>query len=161
MLINMDSQAPNKVVGEALENGNIKLPDMSELTIIRSEKVYGDSCFDFYVEDKSWQKGFIEVKGVTLENDGIVAFPDSPTEMGIKHLQELVKAKTEGFHAYILFVIQMPGMKLFVPNDVTHKAFGGVLRSASKNGVNVLAYECKVTPRTLEITNPVPIDLRN
>ena len=160
LLINMDSQAPNKVVREALENGIIKLPDMSELTVIRPEKVYGDSRFDFYVEDENGEKGFIEVKGVTLENDGIASFPDTPTERGVKHLHELIKAKTEGFHAYILFVIQMSGMKFFTPNDITHKDFGDALRSASKNGVNVLAYECKVTPGAMEITNPVPIDLK-
>ncbi len=161
LLINMDSQAPNKVVKEALINGTVQLPEISKLSVIKPETVYGDSRFDFYIEDKNGQKGFIEVKGVTLENDGIASFPDAPTERGVKHLQELVKAKTEGFHTYILFVIQMSGMKLFIPNDVTHKAFGDALRSASKSGVNVLAYECKVTPGTLEITDPVPIDLKS
>lgn len=161
LLINMDSQAPNKVAKEALIKRAVQLPGMSDLSMIKPETVYGDSRFDFYVEDENGQKGFVEVKGVTLENGGIASFPDAPTERGIKHLQELVKAKTEGFHAYILFVIQMSGMNLFIPNDVTHKAFGDALRSASKNGVNVLAYECKVTSGTLEITNPVSIDLKD
>lgn len=159
LLINMDSQAPNKVVKEALENGNIKLPDMSELKLIRPEKVYCDSRFDFYVEDKNGEKGFIEVKGVTLENNGIALFPDAPTERGVKHLRELVKAKSEGFHAYILFVIQMSGMKLFTPNYATHKAFGEELRYAAENRVHVLAYECSVTHDSLEITKTVPVKI--
>ncbi len=161
LLINMDSQAPNKVVKEALINKALKLPGMSDISVIKPETVYGDSRFDFYVEDKNGQKGFIEVKGVTLENNGIASFPDAPTDRGVKHLQELVNAKANGFHAYILFVIQMSGMKLFTPNDATHKAFGDALRSASKNGVNILVYECKVTPGTLEIAKPVSIDLES
>ncbi len=161
LLINMDSQAPNKVVKEALINKAVQLPGMSDISVIKSETVYGNSRFDFYIEGKNGQKGFVEVKGVTLENDGIASFPDAPTERGVKHLQELVNAKANGFHAYILFVIQMSGMKLFTPNDATHKAFGDALRSASKNGVNILVYECKVTPGTLEIAKPVSIDLES
>lgn len=159
LLINMDSQAPNKVVREALENGSIKLPGMSELTIIRPEKVYGDSRFDFYVEDENNEKGFVEVKGVTLENDGIASFPDAPTERGVKHLNELVTAMKNGYHSYVMFVIQMSGMKMFTPNDATHREFGDALRYAAEKGVHILAYECAVTPDSLEITDLVPIDL--
>ena len=159
LLINMDSQAPNKVAGEALENGSIKLIDMSELTIIRPEKVYGDSRFDFYIEDKNGEKGFVEVKGVTLENDGIASFPDAPTERGVKHIKELVKAMENGYHSYVLFVIQMLGIKLFTPNDATHREFGDTLRYAAEKGVHILAYECAVTPDSLEITRAVPIEL--
>lgn len=159
LLINMDSQAPNKVAGEALENGSVKLPDMSELTIIRPEKVYGDSRFDFYIEDKNGEKGFVEVKGVTLENDGIASFPDAPTERGVKHIKELVKAMENGYHSYVLFVIQMSGIKLFIPNDATHREFGDALRYAAEKGVHMLAYECAVTPDSLEITKTVPIEL--
>ncbi len=159
LLINMDSQAPNKVVREALENGSIKLPGMSELTIIRPEKIYGDSRFDFYIEDENSEKGFVEVKGVTLENDGIALFPDAPTERGVKHLNELVRAMGNGYYSYVLFVIQMSGMKLFTPNDATHKVFGDALRYAAEKGVHILAYECAVTPDCLKITDPVPIDL--
>lgn len=159
LLINMDSQAPNKVVREALENGSIKLPGMSELVIIRPEKIYGDSRFDFYVEDKNNEKGFVEVKGVTLENDGIASFPDAPTERGVKHLNELVTAMKNGYHSYVLFVIQMSGMKMFTPNDATHGEFGDALRYAAEKRVHILAYECAVTPDSLEITYPVPIDL--
>ncbi len=160
LLINMDSQAPNKVAREALDNGSIKLPGMSELTMIRPEKVYGDSRFDFYIEDKNGEKGFIEVKGVTLENDGIASFPDAPTKRGLKHLNELVRAMENGYHSYVLFVIQMSGMKLFTPNDVTHREFGDALRNATKKGVHILAYECSVTPDSLEITRTVPIELK-
>lgn len=159
LLINMDSQAPNKVVREALENGSIKLSGMSELTIIRPEKVYGDSRFDFYVEDENNEKGFVEVKGVTLENDGIASFPDAPTERGVKHLNELVRAMENGYHSYVLFVIQMSGIKLFTPNDATHREFGDALRYAAEKGVQILAYECAVTPDSLEITKTVPIEL--
>lgn len=160
LLINMDSQAPNKVVREALENGSIKLPGMSELTVIRPEKIYGDSRFDFYVEDENNEKGFVEVKGVTLENDGIASFPDAPTERGVKHLNELVRAIKNGYHSYVLFVIQMSGMKMFTPNDATHREFGDALRYAAEKGVHILAYECAVTPDSLEITKNVPIELK-
>ncbi len=159
LLINMDSQAPNKVTFEALKNGKIQLPGMSDMNIIRSETVYGDSRFDFYVEDINGVKGFVEVKGVTLENDGVASFPDAPTERGIKHVYELVKAAENGYYAYILFVIQMQGMRVFTPNDTTHKAFGDALRYADKNGVHVLSYECEVTPGSLEITEALPIRL--
>ncbi len=159
LLINMDSQAPNKVVKEALENGSIQLPGMSELTVIRPEKVYDDSRFDFYIEDKNGENGFLEVKGVTLENDSIASFPDAPTERGVKHIKELVNAIENGYHGYMLFVIQMSGMKLFTPNDVTHKAFGDSLRYASERGLHILAYECAVMPDSLEIAGAVPIEL--
>lgn len=160
LLINMDSQAPNKVAKDALENGSIKLPGMSELTVIRPEKVYGDSRFDFYIEDKNGEKGFVEVKGVTLENKGVASFPDAPTERGVKHLNELVSAKENGYHSYVLFVIQMSGMKLFTPNNATHKVFGDALRNAAANGVHILAYECRVKLDGLEILRHVPIDLK-
>lgn len=159
LLINMDSQAPNKVVREALENGKIQLPDMKKLTLIRPETVFGDSRFDFYIEDENGQKGFIEVKGVTLENDGIAAFPDAPTERGVKHINELIKAKNSGYNAYILFVVQMSGMKYLIPNDATHKAFGDALRLAHSCGVHVLAYECAVTPDSLDITGKINVKL--
>lgn len=159
LLINMDSQAPNKVAREALENGSIKLPGMSELAIIRPEKVYGDSRFDFYIEDKNGEKGFVEVKGVTLENEGIASFPDAPTERGVKHIKELVRAMENGYNSYVLFVIQMSGMKLFTPNDATHIEFGDTLRYAAEKGVHILAYECAVTPDSLEMTKTVPIEL--
>ncbi|MBR3900554.1 MAG: DNA/RNA nuclease SfsA [Ruminococcus sp.] len=159
LLINMDSQAPNKVVREALENGVIQLPEMGRLTLIRPETVFGDSRFDFYIEDENGKKGFIEVKGVTLENDGIATFPDAPTERGVKHINELIAAKNSGYSAYILFVVQMSGMKYLIPNDDTHKAFGDALRLAHSCGVNVLAYECEVEPNRLEVTGEISVKL--
>ena len=101
----------------------------------------------------------MEVKGVTLEKDGISSFPDAPTERGVKHVHELVRAKESGYQSYVLFVIQMSGMKLFTPNDVTHREFGDTLRYAAKKRVHILAYECAVTPDSLEVTRTVPIEL--
>ena len=159
LLINMDSQAPNTVVREALKNGIIRLPEMEDLTLIRPETVYCDSRFDFYIEDKNGQRGFIEVKGVTLENDGIASFPDAPTERGVKHINELIKAKNAGYSTYIIFVVQMSGMKYLIPNDTTHKAFGDALRLAHSCGVHVLAYECAVEPDSLDVVGEIPVKL--
>ena len=159
LMVNMDSQAPNKVTAEALASGQIILPEMGNLSLIRGEKTYGDSRFDFYVEDEAGRKGFIEVKGVTLEEEGLVRFPDAPTERGVKHLNELVKAKNEGYMAYALFIVQMEGMRVFMPNDDTHKAFGDALRYAAEQGVGVLAYQCHVTADTLNVTSPLSVDL--
>ncbi len=159
LLVNMDSQAPNKVTAEALADGSIRLPGMNQLTLIRGEKTYGDSRFDFYVEDESGQKGFIEVKGVTLEYDGLVKFPDAPTERGVKHLHELVKAHEDGYMAYVLFIVQMEGMRVFMPNDDTHKAFGDALRHAAAEGVQVMAYQCHVTQDTLTVAEPLAVQL--
>ena len=153
-LINMDSQAPNMAVKEWLKAGNL----FSETAKIYPEKKYGDSRFDFYIEDGE-RKAFMEVKGVTLENDGVCAFPDAPTERGVKHIRELIKCMEEGYEAYILFVIQMSPVKYLKPNDVTHKAFGDALREAKKAGVHVLARDCKVTIDSMEIMNEVEVRL--
>jgi len=154
ILINMDSQAPNKVVQEALADGRITLPGMTELTLIQAEKQYDSSRFDFYVESGQ-RKAFIEVKGVTLEEDGHARFPDAPTERGVKHIRELIKAKQEGYGAYIIFVVQMEGMKDVAPNDETHPAFGEALAEASQAGVHILAYDCRVTPDSLTINEAI------
>ncbi len=159
LLVNMDSNAPNKVVGEALNAGTIVLGGLGKLKAVKPEKTYGDSRFDFYVVDEDGKEGYVEVKGVTLENDGIVSFPDAPTERGVKHVKELVKAKENGYYAGIIFVVQMEGMKAFTPNDNRHKAFGDALRGAKEQGVEILAYECKVTPDSLTATKPVSIKL--
>ena len=159
LLINMDSQAPNTVVREALKNGIIRLPEMEDLTLIRPETVYCDSRFDFYIEDKNGQRGFIEVKGVTLENDGIASFPDAPTERGVKHINELIKAKNAGYSTYIIFVVQMSGMKYLISNDTTHKAFGDALRLAHSCGVHVHAYECAVEPDSLDVVGEITVKL--
>lgn len=153
-LINMDSQAPNHAVKEWLLAGNL----FSENAKVYSEKTYGQSRFDFYVEDGA-RKAFIEVKGVTLEDDGVCRFPDAPTERGVKHVRELMKCLEDGYEAYVLFVIQMRPVKYLEPNDVTHKAFGDALREASKNGVKVLAVDCLITTDSMEIMNEVEVRL--
>ena len=154
LLINMDSQAPNKVVGEWL----LEKESFGKVKLLKPECTYGSSRFDFYLETEA-EKIFIEVKGVTLEEDGIVRFPDAPTERGIKHLEELCACVEAGYKAAVIFVVQMEGMQHFEPNDKTHPQFGVALRQARKAGVQVLAYECKVTPSSLEITKSIPVML--
>ena len=152
-LINMDSQAPNTAAGEWLRAGG--LGDVSEG---RAETFHGDSRFDFsFVKDG--RRCFLEVKGVTLENDGVCAFPDAPTERGVKHLKGLTALAREGYGAYVLFVIQMPDVKYLHPNDATDPAFGMALREAAAAGVNVLAMDCAVTEDTMQIRLPVPVKL--
>ena len=152
-LINMDSQAPNKAAGEWLLAGGL-----GEIQNLKAETFHEDSRFDFSFE-KEGRKCFLEVKGVTLENDGICAFPDAPTERGAKHLKGLCKLAQDGYGAYVLFVIQMADVKYLHPNDVTDPKFGTALREAAANGVQVLAVDCHVTEDTMEIRNPVPVRL--
>lgn len=159
VLINIDSQAPNQVVKEALKEGYLKLPGMGRTGLIKGEKVYGDSRLDFYLEDEDEKKGFIEVKGVTLEEEGIARFPDAPTERGIKHVKELIRAAEEGYQAYILFVIQMKGISCFMPNDKTHPAFGEALKKAQEKGVRLLAYDCLVAENSLQLADSLPVRL--
>lgn len=154
LMINMDSQAPNIAVGEWLREGHL----FADATLIRPEKTYGKSRFDFYIETPE-RKIFVEVKGVTLEDEGIARFPDAPTERGIKHMEELIASLQDGYEAYILFVIQMKSIRQFEPNDVTHKAFGDALRKAAAAGVKVLAYDCIVTEDEMWIDQPVPVVL--
>lgn len=153
-LINMDAQAPNKVFGEWAAAGGFR----EELTSLRPETTYGSSRFDFYWES-SKSRGFVEVKGVTLEEDGIVRFPDAPTLRGVKHLDELVKAHEAGYEAAVCFVIQMENVRWFAPNDETHPEFGQALRRAAQAGVEILAMDCAVTPQSLTMGNPVLVKL--
>ena len=153
-LINMDSQAPNKVFKEFLEKNIL----FKNIEIIKPECKYKNSRFDFYVKTAD-KEIFIEVKGVTLEENEVVLFPDAPTERGIKHLNELVTAKSNGYDAYVVFVVQMENVKYFTPNSKTHKAFADALKNAKNNGVNVLCYDCKVTENSLEINNPVEVKI--
>lgn len=153
-LINMDAQAPNKVFAEWARSGAF-LPG---LTLLRPETTWGNSRFDFYFEAGE-RRGFVEVKGVTLEEGGAVLFPDAPTERGVKHVGELVACRAAGYEAYLCFVIQMEGADHFSPNDRTHPAFGEALRRAAASGVNLLAYDCHVTPESLKLRRPVEIRL--
>lgn len=150
-LINMDSQIVNDV---ALEH----LRELFPQGKIRREVTFKNSRFDFYIEADG-RRIFCEVKGVTLENGGVVSFPDAPTERGVKHINELVSALDEGFEAMILFVVQMEGVKFLTPNDQTHQAFGDALRNASKRGVKVMAIDSLVTPDTIIPNKEVEVRL--
>ena len=152
-LINMDSQAPNIAAGEWLRAGGL-----GEVQNVKAETVHGDSRFDFSFT-LDGKRCFLEVKGVTLEQDGVCAFPDAPTERGVKHLKGLTQAAKDGFGAFVLFVIQMPDVKYLHPNDLTDPAFGAALREASANGVTVLAMDCAVTEDSMEIRLPVLVKL--
>ena len=154
LLINMDAQAPNAVAAEWLPKSGL----FSPAATYRREVTHGNSRFDLYVEDGQ-RRAFIEVKGVTLEREGVAYFPDAPTERGVKHLLELTAAIDEGYEAYVLFVIQMKHISAFAPNDGMHPAFGEALRAAAKAGVRVLAMDCLVTPDTLAIDAPVAVNL--
>ena len=149
-LINMDSQIPNRVVQEWIEAGNL-FPDVS---LVRPETTYGNSRFDLYVEAGD-RKIFIEVKGVTLEEDGVCRFPDAPSDRAVKHLEELIRAKKKGYEAYVFFVIQMKGVSYFTPNTDTHPAFAEALRRAKESGVEILAYDCSVAPDSIVVSEPV------
>lgn len=154
LLINMDAQAPNQVFREWVESGGF-LPD---LTTIRPEYRYKDSRFDFYLEQGD-RRHLVEVKGVTLEENGVVRFPDAPTERGVKHLEGLTAALEDGFETWVCFVVQLSPVRYLEPNDRTHPAFGEALRRASAAGVHVLAVSCRVEPDSLEISAPVPVHL--
>ena len=157
MLINIDSSAPNKVAGEAMLQG-FRLPGMGPLTHVKPEATFGSSRFDFYLEDGT-HKAFMEVKGVTLEENGLALFPDAPTLRGLKHIEELVMAREKGYLAYILFVIQMKPVTCFSPNNITQPEFGTALKKAKKHGVHILAYDCTVEPDGLALSESVIVRL--
>lgn len=153
-LVNMDSQAPNQVVGEWLRENHL----YKNTTLVASEKTYGNSRFDFYVEGDG-KKAWIEVKGVTLEREGAALFPDAPSERAVKHVEHLIKAREEGFEAYIILVIQMRYVKYFTPNRETHPQFAEVLEKAEKAGVQIMAFDCRVTEDEVSINQPVEVRL--
>ena len=152
--VNMDSQAPNKAAAEWLKNGGFGTKEI----LVRPEYKYENSRFDFYLETEG-RKAFMEVKGVTLEEDGTARFPDAPTERGVKHIRELIRCLDDGYEAYILFVIQMKGVHAFEPNDRTHPAFGETLREAAGKGVRILAYDCLVKPDEMTIDQRIEVHL--
>lgn len=152
--VNMDSQAPNKAAAEWLKNGGLGTKEI----LVRPEYKYENSRFDFYLETEG-RKAFMEVKGVTLEEDGIARFPDAPTERGVKHIRELMRCLDDGYEAYILFVIQMKGVHAFEPNDRTHPAFGETLWEAAGKGVRILAYDCLVKPDEMTIDQRIEVHL--
>lgn len=152
-LVNMDSQAPNQAVGEWLRNGGL-----GNAQVVLPEQRFHDSRFDFYLE-RDGKPMFLEVKGVTLEENGVCRFPDAPTQRGARHLRELTLAREQGYDAAVLFVIQMAPVRYLTPNDGTDPEFGKALREAAAKGVAVLAVDCVVTPDTMTIGNPVAVHL--
>lgn len=152
--INMDSQVPNKAAAEWIRKGGL----FPEEVTVKTERTYGNSRFDIYAESEK-RKAFIEVKGVTLEDNNIARFPDAPTERGVKHVEELIRCMKDGYEAYLLFVIQMKGIMRFEPNWETHPEFGEALRRAEQAGVNLIARDCLVTEDFIEIRDPVEINL--
>ncbi len=153
-MINMDSYAPNRAVGEWLWKKEL----FPTLQGVWAEKTYEKSRFDFYVETAE-ERIFLEVKGVTLERENAAYFPDAPSERAVKHVEELVKAKKEGYGAYLVFVVQMQGVDFFSPNRETHPAFARALWHAKQEGVGILAYDCLVTADSMEIGKPVEVRL--
>ncbi len=149
ILINMDSQAPNAAAGELLRR---LFPGCA----VRPEYVWGRSRFDFYLEGAG-RRVLLEVKGVTLEKDGLALFPDAPTERGARHLRELARAGEEGYEAYVLFLVQMKGCRAFAPNGDTDPAFAAALRAARDAGVGILCYDCAVTENSMTADAPVPV----
>lgn len=158
-LVNMDSQAPNEIVAESLLREDLLLPGMEPPIYFERERTFGDSRLDFLVKDSLGAMGYIEVKGVTLEEDLHCRFPDAPTIRGRKHLSTLQKAVGEGYLGFAIFILQMEGIKSFRPNDEMDAAFGKALREAAAAGVSVLAYDCKVTSDTLSVRSPVAVEL--
>ena len=155
LLVNMDSQAPNAAVKEWLRSG---ASPFGKIDFLKPEYKYGNSRFDFYLECNS-RKIFLEVKGVTLEDNGVVLFPDAPTERGVKHVRELIRCREEGFETYVLFVVQMERALYFTPNRKTHPQFADALCDAQNAGVQLLAYTCKVTPDEMKIDKELKIRL--
>ncbi len=154
LLINMDSQIPNDAVAEWLPKSGL----FSDKAVYRREYTYGKSRFDLYVEDGN-RKAFVEVKGVTLENNGIVSFPDAPTERGVKHIEELIKALEMGYESYIVFVVQMKGVTEFRPNKERHPEFADVLKKACNSGVKIIALDCFITPNEMMIDSDINVRL--
>lgn len=151
MLINMDSQAPNQVAAEYL-------PSLfSGITCVRPEYRIGDSRLDFYVETKDARQIYVEVKGCTLEVDGVAMFPDAPTLRGVKHLRALTALARAGREAWVLLVVQMAGPQCFRPNDAMDPTFGQALREAAAAGVGIHCVDCLVTEDSLTCRRPVPV----
>lgn len=153
VLFNLDSQAPNLAAGEFLRAGGI----WPAPALVRPETAFGDSRFDFYIEHAAG-RAFVEVKGVTLEENGTALFPDAPTLRGAKHLRGLARAVRQGYGAAVLFVLQFAGAARFCPNRRTDPAFAAALLAARDAGVQVLAVECAVTSDSMQLTAPVPVD---
>lgn len=154
LLINLDSQIPNDAAAEWLPVSGL----FSESAVLRREFTHGDSRVDLYVEDGA-RRAFIEVKGCTLERDGVALFPDAPTERGVKHLKHLIRAAQEGYEAYLLIVIQMKDISVFRPNETTDPAFAQALREAKDAGVKIIAMDCLLRPDEMKIDSPIKTEV--
>ena len=154
-LINVDSQVTNTVVEEWVKESGY----FPNLKLVRREVTYGASRFDLYVEYGEQKKAFIEVKGVTLEEDGIARFPDAPTLRGLKHVEELIACQKDGYEAYLFFVVQMKHIRHVEPNWKTHPEFGNALQKAADAGVHLLAYDCLMTENSIQADLPLPVIL--
>ena len=155
-LVNIDSQAPNEVAAESIR----EIPGFENIDEIRKEYKYGDSRIDIFAKEGD-RKILMEVKGVTLEKDGVALFPDAPTERGLKHVRELEASLKDGYEAYILFLIQMTGPKIFTPNYEMHEEFATEVEKAHRSGVNVLAYDCVVSENNLSLGKPISIQFKS
>lgn len=153
-LVNMDSQAPNKIVGEWLKNGGL----FSDITLLKPETTYKNSRFDFYCEHGD-KKTFIEVKGVTLENDGVVSFPDAPTKRGTKHINELIECMDDGYEVYVVFVVQMKDVLYFKPNEENDPDFANALKKAQNSGVGIIALDCLVTEDSIIANDKIEVQI--
>lgn len=151
-IVNMDSQAPNEIFADAISSG--KIEEIGEVDFVKREVKYKNSRFDIYYE-KNGKKGFVEVKGVTLEENGLAKFPDAPTERGTKHILELMEAKKEGYETSIAFVVQMKGVKSFTPHKERDKKFYDALYNAYNEGVNILLYDCNVSENSIDIDKKI------
>ena len=152
LLINMDSQAPNAAFSEFIHDGSFK----DGIEYIARERKYKNSRFDFYFKRKG-KEYFAEVKGVTLEDEGVVLFPDAPTERGVKHLTELEDAVKNGYGGCVVFVVQLKEAKYFTPNRKTHPEFADKLKEVQKAGVEIVAYTCNVTPNSISLLSQIPV----
>lgn len=160
LLINMDSQAPNLVIEEALKKGDISLPNMSCLSFIKREASFGNSRFDFYVEDDEGNKAFIEVKGVTLEKNGLFLFPDAPTSRGVKHINQLAHlCESKDYFSYLIFLVQMDKKGIFKPNWTTQPDFAKALIEAESKGLKILVYNSFVTSNEISIKEKLEFSL--
>jgi sugar fermentation stimulation protein A len=160
-LVNIDSLAPNQVLAEALGSGQVVIPNLDAQALLQREVTYLSSRFDFAYRINDRWVAFMEVKGVTLEEDGIALFPDAPTLRGVRHLEELEKLQIQGTGAHVVFVIQMDGIIRFTPNDRMHPRFGEALRSAKRSGVSISAYSCRVSEDEINLFEVVPVALDN
>ncbi len=157
---NIDSQVPNALAAQAIQAGTIILPDLNgEIISVKREKRFAHSQFDILVETNTGHQAFVEVKGMTLENHGVGAFPDAPTLRGLKHVTELIEATKEGYQSYVLFVVQFEKVEMATIHTAMQPALAEMILSGQKQGLSVIAYNCSVTPDTIAIEHQVPFDV--